>query len=185
MCCNEHLSVSPCVHVSVSVWCHSIGIHTARLRTEVYHGSVLLRGRSLVNGCPLCASPALDPLTVWQSEAKPSISLFWYARLCYWDGVFFTSYWLSVFLHSMYCLFSAFVHFCILFLTDLSRNSFGCFFPIVYIQCFIIYGALFLCMISCNPVLWLGTVSLKRSRLAFSLPASESSALESHPTSRP
>lgn len=60
MCCNEHLSVSPRVHVSMSVWCHSIGIHTARLRTEVYHGSVLLRGRSPVTEWlpPLCLTSA-------------------------------------------------------------------------------------------------------------------------------
>ena len=63
-------------------------------------------------------------------------------------------------------MFPSFVHVFIFFLADLFRNSLGCYFLTVYIECVIISKASFIHVISRNPVLscfcGFRTVSLKR-----------------------
>lgn len=50
-------------------------------------------------------------------------------------------------------VFPAFVRVFIFFLTDLFKNSLGCYFLTVYVECVIISKACFICVISRNPVL--------------------------------
>lgn len=47
MCYNEHFSMSPHVHVSISVWCHRSRIPATCWRIKVYHGTFLLNSSLL------------------------------------------------------------------------------------------------------------------------------------------
>lgn len=156
----------------------------------MYHRNVLLKTSSLVSAVseylPPYESPALEPLNLWQSEAKPSLYSY-YAHLWCWVSspclYLLSTFRLPCIAHSRpLCIYIYF------FLTDLSRKSFGCYCLTMYVQCFIISKALFIGVMSRNLVpscfLWPQDSYLKRFRPAPCLPASERWSLDSHQISR-